>query len=246
MIKRIGIVFCMFTVIVCACSAGGRSDNSARTSGSGSAVRAPTQPDNGADPDFSYSFGLYLGSSVDLDLKQRGLTINYNELIRGFMDVLESKEPRISMDDAMDIIETVSRNALERIAEENKKKEETFLAENRRKPGVNTTSSGLQYEIVVQGAGAKPGPYSVVEVHYEGSFLDGTVFDSSYERNETEDIPLDQVIPGFSEGVQLMNIGSTFILYIPSALAYGEQVNPNYMPPNSTLSFKVELFNIRR
>jgi FKBP-type peptidyl-prolyl cis-trans isomerase len=119
-----------------------------------------------------------------------------------------------------------------------------FLEENGEREGVFTTASGLQYEIVVKGTGPMPADTSEVEVHYEGSLIDGTIFDSSYERGESISFPLNRVIPGWTEGVQLMPVGSTYMLYIPSELGYGSQ-GTGPIPPNSVLIFKIELLGIK-
>jgi FKBP-type peptidyl-prolyl cis-trans isomerase len=118
-----------------------------------------------------------------------------------------------------------------------------FLAENSKRPGINITPSGLQYEVIREGTGAKPNAEDEVRVHYEGKLIDGTVFDSSYENGEPIEFPLYRVIPGWSEGVQLMSIGSKYILYIPYGLGYGES-GAGPIPPYSTLIFEVELLDI--
>lgn len=119
-----------------------------------------------------------------------------------------------------------------------------FLKENGAREGVVTTASGLQYEVLVKGDGPMPADTSEVEVHYEGSLIDGTVFDSSYERGEPISFPLNRVIPGWTEGVQLMPVGSTYMLYIPSELGYGSQ-GTGPIPANSVLIFKIELLSIK-
>lgn len=121
---------------------------------------------------------------------------------------------------------------------------EKFLKENGEREGVFTTASGLQYEVIVKGDGPMPADTSEVEVHYEGSLIDGTIFDSSYERGQSISFPLNRVIPGWTEGVQLMPVGSTYMLYIPSELGYGSQ-GTGPIPPNSVLIFKIELLGIK-
>ena len=119
-----------------------------------------------------------------------------------------------------------------------------FLKENAAREGVITTASGLQYEVLVKGDGPMPADTSEVEVHYEGSLIDGTVFDSSYDRGESISFPLNRVIAGWTEGVQLMTVGSTYMLYIPSDLGYGSQ-GTGPIPANSVLIFKIELLGIK-
>ena len=123
-------------------------------------------------------------------------------------------------------------------------KDADFLAENAKKEGVKTTASGLQYKITQQGNGKQPTAQSVVKVHYTGKLLDGKVFDSSVDRGQPVEFPLNQVIPGWTEGLQLMKEGSKATLYIPAQLAYGEQGVPGTIPPNSTLIFDVELIKV--
>ena len=126
---------------------------------------------------------------------------------------------------------------------ENLEKGLAFLAENGKRDEVKTTESGLQYEVMTQGKGLMPADSSTVEVHYEGTLLDGTVFDSSYERGESISFPLNRVIVGWTEGVQLMPVGSTYRFYIPSELAYGSRA-AGPIPANSVLIFKIELLGI--
>jgi FKBP-type peptidyl-prolyl cis-trans isomerase FkpA len=236
MIKKTVIALVLATAVLFACSAGGKSDQAAE----GSAGAGASEVKAGADPDVSYAFGLVLGS----DLKQTGLQFDYDAFVRGFQDSIESQETRLSNEEAMVLIQGAFSAAVAQRAEENRQQENVFLAENSRKNGVQTTSSGLQYEVLTEGTGPHPGAADTVEVHYEGTLIDGTVFDSSYERNEPAEIPLNQVIPGWAEGIQLMSQGSVYRLFIPSALAYGEQGAGNIIPPNSTIIFKVELLSI--
>ncbi len=124
-------------------------------------------------------------------------------------------------------------------------KGEAFLAENRKKEGVVETASGLQYKIIRQGNGKQPTAENTVEVHYHGTLIDGTVFDSSVVRKKTIEFPLNQVIPGWTEGVQLMKEGAKYEFYIPSHLAYGDQGAGNLIKGGATLIFEVELFKVK-
>jgi FKBP-type peptidyl-prolyl cis-trans isomerase len=192
------------------------------------------------DADVSYAFGVALGS----DFRQAGLSFNYDALLQGLRDSMEGRETRITLEDAIPLIQGALREGMARLAEENRQRGVDFLAENAQKPGVHSTSSGLQYEVVSEGAGPKPQPSDTVSVHYEGALLDGEVFDSSYARNEPTELALDELIPGWTEGIQLMSVGGTYRFFIPSGLAYGEQGYGNIIPSNSTLIFKVELLKI--
>jgi len=120
-----------------------------------------------------------------------------------------------------------------------------FLADHAKKPGVTTTASGLQYEVIRQGSGPKPAAGDTVLVHYEGKLLDGTVFDSSYQRGQPAAFPLNQVIPGWTEGVQLMPVGSKFHFVVPPGLAYGSAGAGGVIPPGAVLEFDVELLAVK-
>lgn len=192
------------------------------------------------DVDTSYAFGMVIGS----DLKQTGLTFNYNAFVRGLKESLEDKETRFTMDDAVLKVQTAFMAAMARQAEENRQKEQDFLAQNSTKPGIALTSSGLQYEVIIEGSGQKPAESDMVRVNYKGTLTDGTVFDSSYSRGEPAEFLLDAVIPGWTEGIQLMSEGGFYRLYVPSKLAYGEQGAGSVIPPYATLIFEVELLSI--
>jgi FKBP-type peptidyl-prolyl cis-trans isomerase len=198
--------------------------------------RGPTTEEE----DRSYAYGLIIGS----DLKTIGLEFDYYALSQGLRDALEDRDSRISLDEAVALIQQSNLAMMERQSEENRLSEIRFLEENGKREGVFTTASGLQYEILREEGGEKPNPNALVRVNYEGTFTNGTIFDSSYLREEPDDIPLDRVIPGWSEGLCLMGEGDMYTLYIPSHLAYGESGAQNVIPPYTTLIFKVELLAI--
>ena len=202
------------------------------------------------DKDTSYAVGMYLASEFQI----QDIHYDYRALMEGFRDYNEMQETRFSMDQAFQYIQAAFEQLAMREAVRNEplsneelmanfETSRIFLDQNRLRSGVNTTASGLQYEVIVQGTGARPSASDFIQVHYEGTLIDGTVFDSSYERGEAAIFPLDAVIPGWTEGFQLLNEGSTAMLYIPSDLAYG-QYTRNMIPGNSVLIFKVEFLSI--
>jgi FKBP-type peptidyl-prolyl cis-trans isomerase FkpA len=192
-----------------------------------------------ADKDTSYAFGLLLASQFS-DI---GIRFDYNEMAQGIRDAMEGNNPRIPFEEAGMKVQLAFAGAMEKEASVNMEKGNTFLTENSKKPGISITQSGLQYEVINEGTGEIPGSGDMVRVNYEGTFIDGIVFDSSYGRGEPAEFRLDQVISGWSEGLQLMRAGSSYRFFIPSNLAYGEAGN-NSIPPNSVLIFKVDLLDI--
>jgi len=139
-----------------------------------------------------------------------------------------------------------SKTNMQSIDKLNKTEGDTFLAANKQKPGVITLADGLQYKILVDGKGPQPNINDTVEVHYAGTLINGTEFDSSYKRKTPATFPLQGVIPGWTEALQLMKVGSTWELYIPPHLAYGSTGSPPTIGPNKTLIFKVELLSIKK
>lgn len=207
----------------------------------GEASASNADADSGYDKkDVSYAFGVAIGASIE----KTGIEIDFDSFRKGFSASLAGKETRMTPQEADNAIQTALYSVMTKQASDNAAKGAEFLAENGKKAGITTTASGLQYEVITQGSGVKPAATDVVKVDYEGSLLDGTVFDSSIERGEPVSFPLNQVIPGWSEGLQLMNVGSTWKLYLPASIAYGEQGAGNVIPPNSTLVFKVTLLSI--
>ena len=188
----------------------------------------------------SYAFGMAVGD----DLKQAGLVLDYTAFTDGLRDVLEDSGTRLSYDEAFELIENAFENAMNRQMAELRLIEMRFLAENADREGIIVTESGLQYIILEAGDGPKPTAGDTVLVHYEGKLIDGTVFDSSYQQEQPEEIPLSLVIPGWTEALQLMSTGSMYEIYVPSFLAYGELGVGNIIPPYSTVIFSIELFGI--
>ncbi|MDR0718816.1 MAG: FKBP-type peptidyl-prolyl cis-trans isomerase [Treponema sp.] len=191
------------------------------------------------DKDTSYAIGMYLASQFPIPEAH----YDYDSFMEGFKAFSEAEETRFSMDEGIAKIQAIFQGIQEETAARNLEEGKAFLEENGAKPGIITTSSGLQYEVISEGAGPSPGVADTVEVNYEGTLLDGTVFDSSYVRGEPVSFPLNRVIPGWTEGLQLMSVGSTYRFFIPSDLAYGPD-GMQSIPPNATLTFKVDLLSI--
>ncbi|MBO7502712.1 MAG: FKBP-type peptidyl-prolyl cis-trans isomerase [Paludibacteraceae bacterium] len=189
----------------------------------------------------SYAIGLSMGQN----LRGSGVTkLEYTDLAKGVQDVLEGQKPQISYQEAQTILGQFFSELENRIAGEQKKAGEEFLAANAKRAEVKTTPSGLQYEVLEATIGQKPKATDKVRVHYEGTLIDGTIFDSSYKRGESISFALNQVIKGWTEGLQLMSVGSKYKLYIPYQLAYGEQGAGGSIPPYAALIFTVELLGI--
>jgi len=193
-----------------------------------------------AEDSMSYSIGVLDGNFF----KSQGIEkINSAVLAAGFADALKGKTLFTPEQCDMIVRTAMQKNGRKKIQpaiDEGLK----FLAENAKKPGVKQTATGLQYEVMTEGTGAKPADTSVVKVHYEGFLLNGKKFDSSRDRGEPTQFPLNQVIRGWTEGVQLMGIGSKYKFYIPYQLAYGEQGSGEMIPGGALLVFEVELIDI--
>ena len=198
------------------------------------------------------SVSYLIGTEIGNDFKTRGIEINPEALARGFMDVTDTtREVLIPETDKARIMTAFQQDMqkkqmdeMMKKAEKNRAEGQAFLEQNKTKPGVKVTPSGLQYKIVSEGTGKMPTSTDSVTVNYKGTLINGTVFDNSYDRGEPATFILSAVIPGWTEGLQLMKEGGKARLFIPSNLAYGERhAGPN-IGPNSTLIFDVELVNI--
>lgn len=187
----------------------------------------------------SYAFGMIMGSN----LESMPLEFDYYAFAEGLKSILEENvESQFSQQEAYEIVEGALQEAMNKMSAGNLMMEDEFLAANAKRPGVTVTKSGLQYEIVKDSDGEKPTIDSVVKVNYTGTFIDGTLFDSSGD--ESALIPLEMVIEGWSEGLMLMPVGSKYRIYVPSNLAYGKDGIQGIIPPYSTLIFDVELLEI--
>ena len=190
--------------------------------------------------DLSYSLGMPFGAN----LKTAGLKINSDAFLAGITDTLNGKPPKYTEAQAQAAIQVALTAVQQKKSADNMAAGTAFLDGNKKKAGVKVTDSGLQYEVLTLGKGPKPKVDDTVKVQYEGKLLSGTVFDSSIQRGEPAVFPIDGVIPGWTEGLQLMPVGSKYRLYIPAGLAYGEKGAGSAIEPNSVLIFEVELISI--
>ena len=188
----------------------------------------------------SYALGLSMGQNF----KGSGVDkINVSDFAAALQAVYAGEKPEMTYDEANQVVQEYFTNLQARAGEENAKAGRDFLANNAKQEGVVVTESGLQYLVVKEGSGKKPGPNDVVTVHYTGRLIDGTVFDSSVERGEPATFAVGQVIAGWVEGLQLMSEGAAYRLFIPSELAYGEH-GTGPIQPNSALIFDVQLIKV--
>jgi len=228
--KKFFVVFFLCAVLFSAC---GRNEESS--------------PD-ALDGDTSYAFGMLIAGQMGM----QGISLDYHAFMEGFRDFNEDRETRLTHEQAIDKVmaalarmEAQNEEDMWLESQRNLEEGEAYMAANAERPGVQTTASGLQYEVITQGTGERPGIQDTVLVHYEGTFLDGTVFDSSFQRGEPTQFPLGMVIQGWIEGLQLMNAGSTYRFVIPAHLANGQH-GARPIPPNATLIFVIEHIDIIR
>jgi len=257
----VGIASCALALSACKpidknAAEGGKDAKDAKTAEAGkegASMEIPGLPTE--KQQISYFIGMDIGKS----LKPMKDDIDMATLERAIGDMMNDKKPMLTDEQAQKVMQAFAVKMQKKQEEEMAKRQaeaaeqgkknlaegEKFLAENGKKPGVTTTASGLQYMVETMGKGAKPKADDSVKVHYVGTLLDGTKFDSSYDRKEPAQFVLNSVVPGWTEALQLMPVGSKFKLWIPAKLGYGEQGTPGGpIPPNATLVFEVELLDI--
>lgn len=192
-----------------------------------------------------YTIGFQIGNNI----KQEGIDLDVDALGLAIKDVLAGTAPRLApeqMQAALHKMQMDMEAERERLAQENLEAGRKFLAENKKRKGVTETASGLQYEVKKDGTGAQPKPTDTVVVHYRGTLIDGTEFDSSHSRGEPVTFPVNGVIPGWSEALPMMKEGAEWKVYIPSELAYGPRGVGDDIPPNSVLIFDIQLLSIEK
>lgn len=206
-------------------------------------LAAPAQPPQSDKEKLSYTIGVQMGRNILNQLK----VLDRESLLQGLDDTLAGKDPQLSEEEMRDTLTRFRQAEMDKqqeMAETNKQQGEDFLAANAEKEGVHTHPSGLQYRIISKGNGKSPAPGDTVTVNYEGRLIDGTVFDSSYERGQPVTLQLDRVIEGWKIALPLMSVGAKWQLFLPPELAYGDKAAGPDIQPNSVLVFDVELLSV--
>jgi FKBP-type peptidyl-prolyl cis-trans isomerase FklB len=195
--------------------------------------------------------GYIIGFNLGNNLRSQEVPVTADQIIKGLRDGLGNAKGQLSEEEIQATMTQFQQSMMAKtqakmkvLGDKNKKEGEDFLAANKAKPGIKTTASGLQYQVLQEGTGPTPKPTDKVTVNYKGTLLDGKVFDSSYDRGQPVTFGVSQVIPGWVEALQLMKVGSKYHLFIPSALAYGENGAGGDIGPNSVLQFDVEMIKI--
>ncbi len=192
----------------------------------------------------SYIIGMDVGNN----LKKQSVSVNPKILAKGIEDALSGAKPLLTEQEVQETMMAFQKEMMAKqaeVAKKNKTEGEAFLAENKKKEGVKTLPSGLQYKVIKAGTGKKPKPSDTVTVNYRGTLINGTEFDSSYKRGQPATFQVSGVIPGWTEALQLMEQGAKWQLFVPSNLAYGERGAGGQIGPNATLIFEVELISIQ-
>lgn len=203
------------------------------------------------DDSLAYALGMNIGTGMKKNFEQIDLKVNLDIVLKAMETMMKDQKAQLTEDQEKQILmafqqemQAKEMEKQQKAGDENMKKANEFLADNKTKEGVKVTASGLQYKEITAGTGEKPKSTDQVKVHYKGTLIDGTVFDSSIDRGEPITFPVTGVIPGWVEALQMMNKGSKWMLFIPPNLAYGERSPSPNIPPNSCLIFEVELLDI--
>ena len=210
---------------------------------------AEAKPDAKSEKDkVSYAIGMFFGNTI----KRQAIDVDVDSVAKAIKDVVSGGTTRMTEQEAQQTIQAMQRDMMARreaenkvLGEKNKMEGTTFLAANAKKPGVMTTTNGLQYKVITEGKGEKPKITDTVSTHYKGRLINGTEFDSSYKRGQPAEFPVTGVIKGWTEALQMMKVGSKWELYIPSNLAYAERGSPPNIGPDATLIFEIELLAIK-
>ena len=222
--------------------------------GAPAAPAGPSSPDAPKDPKArnSYAIGMDLGAGLARQFKTMGVEVDPQVIAAAFLDSFRGSPTKLTEAEMRQILTALQAEVQQKAAamrqqqaEGSKKEGDDFLAANKGKEGVKVTASGLQYKVLKEGTGPVPKSTDTVTVHYKGTLVNGTEFDSSYKRNEPASFPVTGVIAGWTEALQFMKTGSKYQLFIPSNLAYGEQGRPGAIPPSAVLIFEIELLGIK-
>jgi len=242
--KKIVIVSCIIFLGVVFLNSQEKQIKSENPAGTTNTTTLETQKDK-----VSYIIGWDIGNN----LKRQSIDVNFNALTKGLKNALSGTKPLLTENEMQEVMsnfqkemQTKQTEMRKKIADKNKKEGEEFLAKNKTNKNVITLPSGLQYKVIKEGTGERPQITDTVTVHYRGTLIDGTEFDSSYKRGQPATFPVNGVIKGWTEALQLMKTGSRWELYIPSELAYGQQGAGQNIGPNCVLIFDVELLSIEK
>ncbi|NLX56586.1 MAG: FKBP-type peptidyl-prolyl cis-trans isomerase [Planctomycetaceae bacterium] len=242
--KRIGLSLLLATLLATPLAAQPATQPAAQTPAGKPAAAPASDPPQTLKDQASYAIGV----NIAMNLKEQELDINPAMIARGLSDMLLEKKLALTdeqMEKAIEEFNKILQQQMAQRAAKAAQEGEAFLAENSKKEGVVVLPSGLQYKVLKKGEGPVPKATDTVRTHYHGTFLNGQVFDSSLERGEPAEFPVNRVIPGWTEALQLMHVGDKWQLFVPSKLAYGKRGTPDgAIPPDSTLVFEVELLEI--
>lgn len=239
--KKTILILAAFSLVFAASNAKTKKEKKSKKS----KIEAPVKIFTNDVDSMSYALGMNVGADFAKNIKGiPGGKSNIDLLVKGFSAVMKGDSTLMSQEVASEFFKNYITEAQTKEVEAKRGDGEKFLTANKSKEGVNVTASGLQYEVLVPADGPKPTAVDSVKVHYQGFLLDGTKFDSSVDRGEPIVFPLNQVIPGWTEGVQLMSVGSKYKFYVPYQLGYGEQGAGGVIPPFATLTFEIELLDI--